>query len=1691
MTTREVGIRLKVGADGLPLVDALAREIEALGGDAQAATAKAAALAAELDRLGAERAAIESFRQQRAAVLAAGEALDATRAKAEQLGREIAATNAPAEQQAAAFERASAAAREAQAAYAAESAALERLRPSLAAAGVATDGLAVDTQQLDTRAQALAAELDRLGQARGAVEQFQRQQTAVRAAGEAMQATSVDAQRLGAEITATAAPTQAQAAAFERAAAAARTADAAYVAEVAALDQLRPSLAAAGVATDVLAGDTEQLGARAQALASELEQLGQERGAIEQFQRQQQAVQAAGVAMERAGAQAQQLGREIAASTAPTQAQVAAFERANAEVRESEAAYDAARAGLQQLTPALASAGVAADGLTAAEARNQAATTATRAAAAALTQEIEQQASAFRDGIGQFERQSRAMQEAGLAAQVLDTQLERLRAEIAASTAPTQAQATAMERVTTAARLAREQFNAERVALEQLRAQLAATGVSADALAAAEARVRTQTAAVRDAVAQATSALRNEAAAYRQVGEAAAASGAKQTAVAQAAQQAFSGVQSQLQTIQRIAGVAIGGGIFTSLLKDAADTADEMRNLQARIRLVTGEGPAFQAAFEGVTQIALRTNSSLDATATLFTRVAAAGREIGVGQEQALALTETINQAIQISGSSATASNAAIVQLVQGLQSGVLRGEEFNSVMEQAPRLADALAAGLGVARGQLRGLAEDGQLTSAVVIRALQSQRQAVESEFGRLPQTVGRALQNLSTEWSLFVDRLDRGTGATVLVAQGIGKLADNLDTVARVAAVVGTALTVNLALAGVAALRKLSEEMLGASGNANVLSKSIKDIPRIVNVAIAFTGFEIGLQIGDKLRENSVLARQFGLAVSDLYQGIVNNLIFLKEAAAAVFSDDTIGAALDRFQQRLDQQRATTTRLLDQAAKSGLQLRQEAEQNAEFSARAAERVGAAGVKTGQDINAGAAVGSRALGSLGSAGAAAGVQVAAGGGIAAAGLGRVGQAGQTALGALQALASSGNVATTLGPNLEQVAEALVRVTLRGGDAQRVIGTELPQAIAKLSGPELLQFRTAVVGALEESIRASQRLAEQQRATGESFSESLADAQAAGALLEQVLLQVGQQAAQALGVEAVAAGNRVGQAFRTADDNLQVLLRSLPALQRAGVDTGNVVSAALAKMIDGARTRDEIDIVIDRVNALGAAGEITQVQINALFDTANDKVRALAQQIEDATPGIQSLGEAARRVGADFEELTTGISEGFARSVDDIAALSEEMDKAGVAADRAGPALEKAIDQKIAAADTKEELELLAEAVELIGDKSQITERQASGMLDRIKAKAAELSPAMRQLAEDAALLGVKIDTSARPSVERLSEAYQRMKASGLASASELQQAFVRYAQAAIDAAGGLIPPTIAAEAAMRGLSIEADATGRAIIKAAGDGASAMDRLSSAAGRARDAINQVSDASSSLTQRNAQISADSIQGDIDRSNRNADANQNLANDPFFELLARQRAGTLGPEDLATAQAVVEAFSNNLQSAQASLTAFDPIGFQQTQAQFNQARAILDSLSGRGFDGAGGTTTGSRGLVGAPPPPEPAPPPPKKEPAPEPPPPPPPSAPVPAPPAPAPAPAPREPIAPAPPPLAPPPPPPAPPPPTAPVPIAPQVADRIVRVELTVSGNGPFPLVGTEQIVDSFLQALEDAQRSAGVVGGA
>jgi tape measure domain-containing protein len=230
---------------------------------------------------------------------------------------------------------------------------------------------------------------------------------------------------------------------------------------------------------------------------------------------------------------------------------------------------------------------------------------------------------------------------------------------------------------------------------------------------------------------------------------------------------------------------ALGVGLSVQQL---VQTVDTYTSLSTQVKLATEDNGNFKQAMAGVHQVALMTNSSLDATAMLFARVNDAGKEMGLTQQQTLQLTKTITQAIQAGGGSAQAAQDALQQFIQALQGGVLRGEEFNSVMEGAPGLAKALAQSFSVTTGELRKMAENGQLTSDKVLTAVQSMSGKVQATYDKMPTTIGNALQRIKTQWEILIGTIDQSNGTSATVAQWMVTIADNMAVVEALLADIG---------------------------------------------------------------------------------------------------------------------------------------------------------------------------------------------------------------------------------------------------------------------------------------------------------------------------------------------------------------------------------------------------------------------------------------------------------------------------------------------------------------------------------------------------------------------------------------------------------------------------------------------------------------------------------------------------------------------------------------------------------------------------------------------------------------------------------------------------------------------------------------------------------------------------------------
>lgn len=262
--------------------------------------------------------------------------------------------------------------------------------------------------------------------------------------------------------------------------------------------------------------------------------------------------------------------------------------------------------------------------------------------------------------------------------------------------------------------------------------------------------------------------------------------GRQAAAASRETQRALAEVTNQINTAKASAlGVAgaFAGAFATGHL---ISLADEWNSVNARLKQASQSSDDFSESQRALMEISQRTGTAFSDNASLFARSAASMREFGYSSEEVLKITESISTGLKLSGASTSEASSVITQFSQALAQGVLRGEEFNSVNENGDRVIRALAAGMGVARKDLKAMADAGQLTADKVVPALVSQLGTLRGEYEAMPQTVSAATTKVENAFMAWVGGANEATGATSALVSVLDTVSSNIDTVATAAGV-----------------------------------------------------------------------------------------------------------------------------------------------------------------------------------------------------------------------------------------------------------------------------------------------------------------------------------------------------------------------------------------------------------------------------------------------------------------------------------------------------------------------------------------------------------------------------------------------------------------------------------------------------------------------------------------------------------------------------------------------------------------------------------------------------------------------------------------------------------------------------------------------------------------------------------------
>jgi tape measure domain-containing protein len=661
-------------------------------------------------------------------------------------------------------------------------------------------------------------------------------------------------------------------------------------------------------------------------------------------------------------------------------------------------------------------------------------------------------------------------------------------------------------------------------------------------------------------------------------------------------------ISEQLSLAKSQFGAFIAAQLGLSTVKQVGQIADDYKNLESRIKLATGAGANFTTGFEGVVEIAKRTNSNLENTGNLFAKLTEAGKSAGLSTQAAIAqslrLTETVNQAVQLSGASAGASSAAITQLIQGLQSGVLRGDEFNSVMEQAPRLAKALADGLGVTTGELRKMAEAGSLSSETVINALKGQSDTLKSEFATLPATVGRAVENLSTSWSVYIGEASKASGTSEAAAKAINYLSSNLSTVA------GYLIDAGQAVAGFTALR-LAQTFLGigAAAAQSAVGTAASTTATVTNT-VAHTA-------------NAAAAGREALAFKALAADVATQAAALGGNTAATAANtaaktasgaaaDVAAAGIGRFAAVLSTLRTFTLIGLITNFKDigtfigeGIAKLQGYKDKTEELARAD--------KLATEIAKDNLLQRERMDGLLKA------NIEKQFGLSAAARTSIGEftkltkEGSTAAEAIGKIGKDFDLSNA--PGIKNATAVLDKLLADG----KLTASEFQKAWADaLKGADLAVFETQARAALSGTAREAERLA-------------------------QVMEATLREAVKRTGLDFAVISGGMGAAARSAINDTDSIVKGLDSLKKQGVDTAQVLTASIGKSIATADSAKAIETVKQQIESLRKT--LGDKLTDGLLDQATAKAKELTAALDGIKPGINSVAEAMKTLGITTDE--------------------------------------------------------------------------------------------------------------------------------------------------------------------------------------------------------------------------------------------------------------------------------------------------------------------------------------------------------------------------------------------------------------------------------------------------------------------
>ena len=313
--------------------------------------------------------------------------------------------------------------------------------------------------------------------------------------------------------------------------------------------------------------------------------------------------------------------------------------------------------------------------------------------------------------------------------------------------------------------------------------------------------------------------------------------------------------------------------------------ADAYTNLQNRLKLVTDSTESLAQATQNVIDIAQNSRQALGATGDLYFKISQNADKLGLSVADVSQVTETFGKTLALSGAGTQQAEAAILQFSQALASGVFRGDEFNSVAENAPAAMDAFSRALGVTKGELRKLAHDGALTADILIQALKEQSEEVDKAFGKTESTISQAFTNLKNNVIVFVGQMNEATESSKGFVSSLDGLSNWLESGQPFEDIIYQTKIWGYALDDIGdVIRILDAELksLGVDSDSILgkVGKALKTLPTDFTVLVKIAHAE-WVKFSDTVAEGMIIHSDRRKEIDDAYTKSIGNILDERDA------------------------------------------------------------------------------------------------------------------------------------------------------------------------------------------------------------------------------------------------------------------------------------------------------------------------------------------------------------------------------------------------------------------------------------------------------------------------------------------------------------------------------------------------------------------------------------------------------------------------------------------------------------------------------------------------------------------------------------------------------------------------------------------------------------------------------------------